>query len=81
MLRCQTCGSREAKWEWCSRCGNPNPFSWFKKFRAIAVLLVLGGALFLALLAYQHTQSLDLSVQEFRGGPWSNAGSFRRAGI
>lgn len=67
MLRCQTCGCRNAVWEWCSRCGNPNPFVWFKRFRAIAVMVVLGFALFLVLLAYQRTQSLDASVREFAG--------------
>ena len=67
MLRCQTCGCRSAAWEWCSRCGNTNPFAWFKRFRVIAVMLALGCSLFLALLAYQRTQFLDASVREFTG--------------
>ena len=66
MLRCQTCGSRSALWEWCRRCGNPNPFAWFRMFRFIVVMMVFGAAMYLALLAYQRTQSLALWNQGFR---------------
>jgi hypothetical protein len=68
MLRCQTCGSRSALWQWCRRCGNPNPFAWFRIFRFIVVMMVFGVAMYLALLAYQRTQSLALWNQGFREG-------------
>ena len=68
MLRCQTCGSRSALWQWCRRCGNPNPFAWFRIFRFIVVMMVFGAAMYLALLAYQRTQSLALWNQGFREG-------------
>jgi hypothetical protein len=81
MLRCQTCGSRKAVWEWCSRCGDPNPFAWFKRFRAIAVMLVLGVAAFLALLAYQRTQSPGWPDQDSGGSASRDIYPVRRAGI
>lgn len=81
MLRCQTCGSRYAMWEWCSRCGNPNPFAWFKRLRAIVVMLTLGLAIFLAVLAYQRTHSVDLSEQVSGAGAPRNVFFVRRAGI
>lgn len=67
MLRCQTCGSRQARREWCCRCRNPNPFAGFRRLRTIAVVLVAGVAMFLALLAYQRTQALGLAPQESGG--------------
>jgi hypothetical protein len=67
MLRCQTCGSRQARREWCWRCRNPNPFARFRRLRTIAVVLVVGVAMFLALLAYQRTEALGLAPQESGG--------------
>lgn len=81
MLRCQTCGSRHAMWEWCSRCGDPDPFAWFKRLRAIAVVLTLGVAVFLSFLAYQHTHSVDLSEQDFRSDASHRFLFVRRAGF
>lgn len=69
MLRCQTCGSREARREWCCWCCNPDPFARFRRLRTIAVVLVAGVAMFLALLAYQRTQALGLAPRE-SGGVW-----------
>jgi hypothetical protein len=67
MLRCQTCGSRQAMREWCRRCRNPNPFAGFRRLRTIAVVLVAGVAMVLALLAYQRTKALGLVPQGFGG--------------
>jgi len=67
MLRCQTCGSRQARREWCWRCRNPNPFARLRRLRTIAVVLVAGVAMFLALRAYHRTQALGLAPREFRG--------------
>ena len=68
-------------WEWCSRCGDPNPFAWFKRLRAFAVMLTLGFAVFLAVLAYQRTHSLDVSVQEYGAGSPQPVLFVRHAGI
>ena len=81
MLRCQTCGSRNAVWEWCSRCGDPNPFARFKKLRAIGVFLALAIAVVLALIAHQRMRSLDLSVQAVRMDAGESIYFARRAGI
>ena len=79
MLRCQTCGSRQARREWCCRCRNPNPFAGFRRLRTIAVVLVAGVAMFLALLAYQRTQALGLAPQE-SGGVWQGISLVRHEG-
>lgn len=52
-------------WEWCSRCGNPDPFARFKRFRIFAVATVFAFSLLLALLAHERNQSLDASAREF----------------
>jgi hypothetical protein len=79
MLRCQTCGSRQARREWCCRCRNPNPFAGFRRLLTIAVVLVAGVAMFLALLAYQRTQALGLAPQE-SGGVWQGISLVRHEG-
>lgn len=81
MLRCQTCGSREAMWEWCPRCGNPNPFAWFKRLRAIAVMLTFGVAVFLSVLAYQRAHGPDWPEQEFGADAPRHVLFVRRAGL
>lgn len=81
MLRCQTCGSRHAMREWCSRCGDPNPFAWFKRLRAIGVMLVVGAAVFLAVLAYQRTHSVEWSEQQFGSDASRRIVFVRRAGF
>ena len=81
MLRCQTCGSRNATWEWCTHCANPNPFAWFKRLRVVAVLVVCGFAVLLALLAHQRTQSLALSAYESASRTSSDMYLARRAGF
>lgn len=81
MLRCQSCGSRAAAWEWCSRCGNPDPFARFRRARLVAVLLILVAALFLALLAHQKTRSLDWAGHRLDAPPQHVAPAVRRAGI
>lgn len=68
-------------WEWCSRCGNPNPYAWFKRLRLTGVMLVLGVAVLLAFLAYQRTNSLGLAEQEFRDGASRGVLFVRRAGM
>lgn len=50
--------------EWCSKCGNPDPFAWFRRFRAIAVVSLFAVSLLLSLLANERNKSLEGSVRE-----------------
>jgi len=81
MLRCQTCGSRNAMWEWCTHCANPNPFAWFKRLRLVAVLIVCGFAVLLVFLAHQRTQTLALSAHEPASRTASDLHLARRSGF